>query len=458
MAERSSQGDTRRWLGLLALAYALVMAYGSFVPFQFHAYSRHEFGQQLAQMQGLWVIHSRIDFVTNIVLMIPLSSLLLGAWSLGRRRGAVLIGLGGVLPICLAWSLLLEWGQIFFPPRTPSLNDVAAQQVGAWVGCLLWIAVGAQVTQRCRDLWTSRQHAGLASRWLPVYGLVLAIVYLAPLDLAVSPQELWAKWKAGGIQLLPSAALGAEPLERLRSWFGAISYFVPFGFLWTLADPRGGRPLRAAGVGLLVAAFLETAQVFVASRTSSTLEILLAALGTLLGYALATVYRRQRRGPSRNPGLRGAAVAAALVWLGLLVVDHWYPFQFTWDAGRAGQRLSEISWIPLADYVAQPWAHAWDEIVQRISVFAVFGGLGAIACPETMRAANAWVLAGVLGTALVLEAGQAFLPMRSPGFSDVLLELLGGGLGLAVVRQWARASGAASRENVVFAQPERVLG
>lgn len=452
-----------RSLFRLALVYAVLMAYGSFVPFHFQPVSYDAFERQLGQMQDLWVIDSRIDFTANVLLGVPLAFLLLGAWSVDRGAVRALAGLLLVLPVCLAWSGLVEVGQIFFPPRTPSLNDIAAQQLGALGGGLLWLMVGQRLCHWYREFRHCRASQGLAGRWLWVYLFILVAVWVMPFDLAVRPQELWEKWKAGGIQLVPRLTLGAEPFARVQSLFGAVAYFVPLGFLWTLARPRRSGALGALAFGLVLAFCLEGAQLFVASRTSSTLDALLGGLGTLLGYIAALAFQRHTcdaaacwRRPEEE--LRGVGVIATFVWLGVLVVDRWYPFQFQGDLMVARERLSQISWIPLADYVAQPWAHALDELVHRIMVFAVLGAVAALAWPETIRGANGLVLMSVFITAVLLEAGRLWLPMRYPGLTNLLLELLGGGLGLWVMRRLVLVRSGADAGPISACRPEHTQG
>lgn len=73
-----------------------------------------------------------MESAANILLFIPFGFLLRGS-GIGRRRGAALAVLAGVL-----FALAMESAQIFLEPRNPSVTDIVNNGLGAALGAILW--------------------------------------------------------------------------------------------------------------------------------------------------------------------------------------------------------------------------------------------------------------------------------------------------------------------------------
>lgn len=72
--------------------------------------------------------------------------------------------------------------------------------------------------------------------------------------------------------------------------------------------------------------------------------------------------------------------------------------------------------------------------LEHIAAFAVTGVLFALAYPRH----SVVVAILVLGSAAVLELSQLFTPDRHARFSDLLVKLAGGSLGIVLARFWDR--------------------
>ena len=111
---------------LLALLWALFVAYGSLVPLEFRP--RPDAWQ--AFMATPWLslgVGSRADWVANILLYLVLAYFVTGAvWASRLGRVARMLLLGLVLTTVLAMAVGIEYLQLFFPPRTVSRNDLLA--------------------------------------------------------------------------------------------------------------------------------------------------------------------------------------------------------------------------------------------------------------------------------------------------------------------------------------------
>jgi len=123
----------------LAIAYTLFVIYGSLVPLNFKPYSLREAFEAFSNIRYLDLkIGNRADWVANILLFVPLAFVWLGTlWhskSVFWRSVATLF----VLLACTGLSVVIEFTQIFFPPRTVSLNDIYAEALGTFIGVSLW--------------------------------------------------------------------------------------------------------------------------------------------------------------------------------------------------------------------------------------------------------------------------------------------------------------------------------
>src|SRR5262249_9003817 len=143
----------RRHLGagtfaLLTLGFLFFAVYGSLVPFHFRPLNWEEtlarWHEVLAQPLG---VESRIDFVSNVLLFIPLGFLMAGTCSVDRPRVVSVLAVLLVIPVCAALSASIEFAQLWFPPRVSSVNDIFAETIGGAAGALLWAAAGQRMTE-----------------------------------------------------------------------------------------------------------------------------------------------------------------------------------------------------------------------------------------------------------------------------------------------------------------------
>src|SRR5688500_18734315 len=124
MSSSNSNWPGQSFVFFMAWAYLAFVVYGSLVPLNFHP----ELAQQRYLMfidpaQFSWRLQSKADVVTNIILTMPLVFLWSALITAGGQRnnvfGALLVFIGSVFV-----SFFVEWAQIFFLPRDPSLVDV----------------------------------------------------------------------------------------------------------------------------------------------------------------------------------------------------------------------------------------------------------------------------------------------------------------------------------------------
>jgi VanZ family protein len=457
--------------GRLALGIFVLTVYGSLIPFRFQP---QPLVSALAAFRQIslsdpWDLYFRGDWVVSVGLFAALSYLLMGALCVDRGRQVGLTASLATVAFCAALSVVIEFVQIYFPPRTVSLNDVMVETLGGVTGTLVWLAGGQRITNWVRRLETSTGLASLARRLFPGYFALLLIVQLMPFDFVVSTAELAVKYQEDKIGLLPFARY---PLDDATEWLGKMlvhgGLFFPLGFLKALArEGRGSRPghpvlLFALGLTSLV----ELLKLFVYSRVFDTTSILTGTAAIWLGWQVGQAWRdRARTVRSRSLGLftmtgpmpvfsSGAAALLFAGWLGALLYVNWRPFDFTTDPARFASAFEELplhglrrmSWLPLVEYY---WGSKYEALDQFLRKAVSFLPLGVLAGLQLSRLYTPWVSGRVIITALLagvlVEAGRYFLPSRVPSVTDALIGCFGAWLGFILTRHvrtvlWAEST------------------
>lgn len=165
---RPTRLGPRRCAGWLLL-YALIVVYSSLVlgPLGFHFVPRDPAGAWHAFLATRFFdtgSDQRPDWIANLLMMVPFGLLVTGTFGAARGLGARLLGTAFALLVSLVFVLAVKYAQLFFPPRTVSLNYIIAQSIGA---TLVW-ACFTRCARRCGALSPppSRRPAS-ASCWMP---------------------------------------------------------------------------------------------------------------------------------------------------------------------------------------------------------------------------------------------------------------------------------------------------
>jgi glycopeptide antibiotics resistance protein len=413
----------------LALFFLGVAIYGSLVPF---TYQPLPWDEAVARwQQARWTDLARggrVDFASNVLLFIPLGYLFMGALCVDRPRLFALPAAVLVLPpLCVA-SAAIEFTQIWFPPRVMSVDDIVGESLGAAIGVAAWAFAGGRITQSARAAWSELERRELAARLLPFYLAFLVFVHVMPLDLTINPVEIWHKYKAGRIVLVPFGAPGVGPAEWTSKVAWNAVYFLPVGFLLAGLGGRwrvSGRMALMAGV--LVAGGVEFLQLFVWTRYADMTDVLTGTVAVIVGWAGARVWQ-DRGAATPGPRLRASALAA---WIGVLVLANWFPFDFRRNPAEWGETLYSVPLVPFADLYRGSDFHAFEQVVSKTLLFMPLGALLA-------RPGRSTLLAFFTGLALsgVLELGQLGLPTRYASVTDVLVESSATWLGAYLARHF----------------------
>lgn len=427
---------THKLIAWLLGAYLLFVIYGSLVPLRFVPRPFDEALTAFSSIPFLDLgIGSRADWVANLLLFIPLG-LLTAEVVIGRRGGGVRVVLS-VLLVLLGTALAvgIEFVQLFFPQRTVSQNDILAETLGGLIGVTAQTWLGAPLRGRLAMLWALASRQGRLVRVLEVYLAGLLVFNLLPLDLTISPVEVYHKWSEGRVILVP---FGWAMTDIATAGYGYVTdllVWVPVGVLWALSQrlAPGGALLR----GLIAAAVIECLQVFVYSRVTDVTDVLLGGAGTAIGAALIRITGHAGWAALASSG----RVLTALWWawlLGVLAV-FWYPFDFGSAAVDAAKLIDVLTRVPFFTYYFTSEYHATNELLRRIAFFLPGGVvLGLLVAQAAGKWAGWRLFAAVVVPPLLVEAGQLFMAGKYADPTDFLLECLGVVLGFHLVK-WLMA-------------------
>ncbi len=435
-------GGTHLWWG--GLLYLAFVVYGSLVPLDFRAMPLDQAIAQFKEVPFLSLgIGSRADWVANLLLFIPLTFLWTGALAHGRGLMAGILASLLVLTSAVALCLGIEFTQQFFPPRTVSQNDIFAETLGAVLGIAAWWAVGARWMAWYDGWHQAKAPAELTERLAWAYLLVVFAYGVLPLDLTISGVEIFHKWREGKLNLIPFAALPGDLAYAVYELASDTLLWLPPALLWRLRAGRSAGKAWKMAFGAVV--LLELLQLFVYSRVSDVTDLFTGALGAWAGAWLGgrlmgghgplSAKPPQQRVP---PGMNWLPLVLALVWIGVLCVVFWYPFNFHTEGAFLRERLDFLDRVPFETYYYGTEFRAVTEVFHKLLFFAPLGAL------------LAWFVAGLswrwrsygsmaaflvlVATPLGIELGQVLLPEKHPDTTDWVLECVGGGMGYVLYR------------------------
>lgn len=418
-------------------AYLLFVVYGSLVPFEYRPHSVDEAVAKFANIPYLALgIASRADWIANIILYIPLSFLAcLWLGGAGRIRASHYFVLPVVLALMLVVATAVEFTQIFFAPRTVSINDLIAETLGGLGGIALWLFG----RHRLQHLLQSFRHGGHQSMVavLSAYGLFYLAQSLFPFDVVVSLDEL--KWKLSSDKYaILLAGDGASLFRALARLLGEVVAIMPLGVLAALAYPRWGQSdkgslRRVFIIGAGLGGCLELAQFFLASGVSQGLSVLMRAGGLMLGVLLGQGLRRGgvdflARFIRQLTPLLLVPYCLALAVLAGWFNEAWYPLSlFT-------ASLAEVRVMPFYYHYYSTEPEAMASLLANMAMYmpvglAAWAG-GSRRAKRVSRSIGAFnprkgavrvTAVAAAGLALFIELGKVLAPSKHPDFTNLLI-------------------------------------
>lgn len=410
---------------LATVLYAIFVVYGSLVPLEYRDRAIDEAWRTFLETPYYQLgVASRADWVANILLYIPLAFFAMG-WFTKRmgRASATLI----VFAISVAIAFAVEFAQLFFPPRTVSLNDLIAETIGSALGVLFWHTMGDWFSRLCDAL----AHGGdIGVRALiTLYSAGYVTYSLFPFDFLISARELAEKLTiSNGLLFNPSCG------PALRCGSGLlfeILIVMPLGvFLGMLTGRRRGPSLAAAFAwGAALGLLIEVLQVFLASGISQGLSILTRGIGVAAGLG---AYRRFRSEWLIEYRAQAKVIVIAAIPLYLVVLMAMSGF-FVSDVESVSAALAKLRQVHFMPFYYHYFTSEQEALHSLLLYGAAYAPLGAAVWVFKNARAGLWTAAscGFL-VAAAMEALKLFLTDKRPDPTDALI-----GAAAAALAWWA---------------------
>ena len=451
---RASNWPCRRHYLLLGLAFAAIAVYGSLVPFGYQPLGLREAVERFSQISyRSLATGGRADLAANVLLFVPMGYCWLAVFVLDRRfsmRTVAVLPL--VLLLSVAFSIALEFSQLWFPLRTASRNDVVAQAVGTVFGMGLWLAIGQTITDWVRSLALSARPRRLVDLLLLTYFVGLGIYSLQPFDLTISVTDLLHKYREGRISLVPFSKTATELVFLWRSAINA-AMFIPVGMLTTTWLTPAKRPVRSLGASLILGALavlvIELGQVIVRSCPASTTDVITGMAGIAVGVWLMrrwqahALEREPQVVPDRSARRAALWLALAGVYLLLIAAALCMPSELVDDLEQVKARYEGFFCIPFAGILRGSHLDAVLDATKKVLFFGPLGALLALAVlplpvPSGIRRILLCALLIVVaGIGVSIEMAQLFLLPHGPSITDVVLYTAGAAIGMVVTLRMA---------------------
>jgi VanZ family protein len=416
-------------LWLISALYAIFVIYGSLVPFGPKWIPLEEALRRYAQIPFLDLgIRSRADWVSNAILFIPLGFFCFGAISESSRLTNSVVRTIGLLVLCSFLGASVEFIQLYFPTRTVSLNDLYAQAAGSMLGVAAW----SWQKGRVRAIYLAWTNVRSARRRpvdvLTIYCAGFLVYSLLPLDLTISPGELYLKWKEGRILLSPYVFGSGDRLVAFGELATDILIWIPAVVLLHLCtDLSVGKKLACVTLGAFA---IEFTQLFVFSRFTDVRDIFAALIAGVLTLGFFHFTKPKRDEPffgTTQAAHRSKSPLEALALLCMtsfvLILLHWYPYNFETKVVGVSEIASRLNRYPLSAYYSGSEYQAATQALRRALAFAPFGCIGAI---FGLRLSLALLIGFAIWAAA--EIGQIFLPAKTTDWGDLLFV----GVGISV--------------------------
>ena len=397
-------------LAVLCLIYVALMLYSSTVigPLGVNFVYRDPaeiFRDFLATPYVFHGSDQRADWIGNLMMLVPFG-FLLGGLFWPRSAWRMPIAALATLIVAELVILAIKYLQLFFPPRTVTLNYIIAQTAGAAIGWLCYAVWHHRVAvpSRRRDL------VATFVLLLRLYTGALMVFTLMPLDFALDAADLSAQWDRlpDTILVLPG---GGRPLSvRIVLIAMAMAAFIPVGMLLTFTK-RGvyyvGTGLATVTLwGLLLTSALFVTSTLVISAYPTMPSIFYRTLGIIIG--CVSIRWLSRRDPKALRSLLRAAVPwlAVPYLLTVLLVNR--LLSLDWQTPRqAIDHLYVLGLLPLFDFYIVTKAEAAKNIVGHLVMFAPVGVLAWLRHDKPVGG-RAFAIAA--GLSLIVEAGRYLRP------------------------------------------------
>ncbi len=421
---------SRPRFALAAFFYALVIAYASTIigPMGLNFVPIDPFEALYRLIEMPYVEHGsdqRADWMGNMLMLAPLGFLVAGSLS-PRGRASWTAGFGAFL-FCFVYILIVKYAQLFFPPRTVSLNYVIAQSMGAAGGIVVFNMLHAKLFRYDTGL------APLEILWLAlrIYTVLVNLFMLMPLDFALNMNDLAIQFDKLSDSFTALTGEDRPFLVRVALIVGGMLATAPIGAMLTIVE-RGrvyvGRTVGdATWIGFCLMVGVYALDCMVISGSPSLVAIFYRTIGIAVGAWV--MHWVTRRDPERIRHDLGRLVPwiVPLYLLVLAGVNGLLSLDWTTD-----NSFYEYGLIPLYNYYEATKAQAAKNIIAHAVMYAPIGVMISLRVRDEGGNAAAFFLAALLSA--IVELGRFLRPGLVPDINAIPLAGLASWAALAAMR------------------------
>ena len=382
-------------------------------------------------------VTSRADWVANGLLFIPLTFLWLAAfWSeVISFRKYFLIVTALAISVCL--PLLIEFTQLYFPTRTVSQNDIMAEAIGGLIGILSWLTFKEKFMHLMAGLFSKT----FADKWrvyLTIYLVCMLAYSIMPLDLTLSPVELYRKWDKGLLILIPFQFVKNDFITIAYDLIGDVVLWIPVTF-FLIRSGSFTTPQIYKRV-FYSALLIEFCQVFVFSRYTDVNDLMTALLGAYVGIQIFKRWHSITEDEEKLQAVNHAYIGYAgyALWCCLLTLVYWYPFEFNLSNGHIGPSLRLFFSVPFASYYIGSEYLAITQIFRKLLFALPLGVFLAVILRNygfLSVSIKRFIMVFVLFTTVFFfELVQMLVPVKTANLTDVIVSFMGALIGFNAVQ------------------------
>ncbi len=422
----------------LSLAYVAFVIYGSLVPLDFQYRSWDNAWQAFMNIPYLNLgIESRADWVANAVLYVPVGFLIASLLKRFGKHPALALAFIGSLLFSTALAVSVEFTQLFFPPRTVSLNDIIAEFLGSILGAIFAVRWSGRFMSLLSTLAGNPDR--LIAHLLKAYAIAYVAFSLFPYDFLVSVSEIhWKLQSDGWGWLVAKESMGGSAVLALAKLFAETLAAIPLGLM--LGKIKTGRrswsPPQAFLFGAILGLMIEVAQFFIATGVSQGLSVITRAIGMYIGALLwqhRTLFPPQRVAfELRRFGLFvGAPYLIALAAVNGLIGHRWMGADFAMNV------LREVNFLP---FYYHYYTTEQAALLSLVSVCVMYAPIGVLSwaswSPPVLAMSTAMLIAGFM------ESGKLFFAGSHPDPTNILIAGFSAWATAKMVKRIAKVSSA----------------
>lgn len=407
----------------IACLYLAFVIYGSLVPLNFRPIPWSAAVHHIQHIPYLRLgIGSRADWVANILLYIPLAFFGTAVVTHQRRVVERIVYSVFMLVACLAIAFGVEFVQLFFPPRTVSINDLIAESLGSIIGVLAWNIAGDYVVKQLKHIKLGNFLSVKAAIFF--YIVIYAGLSLFPFDFVTSLQELELKYSGEDIAFSQCG----DTLLRCSVRYGVeASAVIPLAVLICLLPTMPYQLTLNVLIGFMLGILIEGGQIFLVSGVAQGASVLCRMLGMAAG---VVGYRWARRFAENGNGL--ILLKNATKWLVLpyvvlvLAINGW--FDYDWHAWPVAlKKLHATYFLPFFYFYYTSEPVALVSLLSNLGMYLPAGVFFWALNVNRAKTGPAWQ-AGVYAAAFasIIEISKLFLDGKHADPTDVLIAFAAG--------------------------------